>query len=248
MPSFAGQTVLVTGASRGLGRDIATAFANQDAHVYLGYHSRSEEAAATLAAIKAGGGSADLLPFDIKDSKACQQAIAKITTERECLDVLVNNAGLAHDNLAVMMTPEQWQAVVATNLTGTFNCCQAVIRPMMARRQGSIVNICSVAGLHASPGQVNYAAAKGGMLALTTTLAAELAGYGIRVNAVVPGLLSTGMAARLDHRLLAKKCETIALKRVGRPEEVSQVVLFLASEQASYIVGQAIVVDGGLTL
>ena len=248
MIHLAGQTVLVTGASGGLGKAIAKTFGEAGAFVYIGYCSKKEEATETLRDIESDGGQGSLLQLDVRDRSSVGHATEQIVSEKAGLDVLVNNAGMAHDNLLAMMSSEQWHNVLQVNLTGVFHCCQSVARLMMSRRKGSIVNVCSVAGLHASPGQVNYAASKGGVLAFTKTLAAEIASYGVRVNAVVPGLLSTGMAARLDHRVLEKKRKTIPLGRFGSGEEVARVVLFLASDAASYIIGQAIVVDGGLTV
>ena len=242
------QTVLVTGASRGLGRAIAKAFAAEGAFVGVGYHRRDRDAEQTLAEIQALGGSAALVKADVGDLSAVERAIAPLHTEHGSIDVLVNNAGIVDDKPFALMTAERWSTVLQTNLGGVFNCCRAVVRSMMTQGGGAIVNIGSVAGLAASPGQVNYAASKGGIVALSRTLAAELAPKGIRVNAVVPGLLTEGMAQRLDRRLAEDKRQRIPLARFGDPEEIARAVLFLASEQASYIVGQVLVVDGGLTL
>jgi 3-oxoacyl-[acyl-carrier protein] reductase len=242
------RTVLVTGASRGLGRAIAVAFGGQGDFVCVAYGRRQGEAEATLEAVREAGGQGRLLGFDVRDRGAVRGAVSEVLEERRRVDVLVNNAGLSRDNLAPLLTEADWQEVLGVNLTGVFNCCQAVLQPMLARKQGVIVNVASVAGLHASPGQANYSASKGGVVALTRTLAAELAPRGIRVNAVVPGLLSTGMAARLDHRVVRARQQQIPLGRVGAAEEVAAVVLFLTSPAASYVVGQALVVDGGLSL
>ena len=245
---FSERTVIVTGASRGLGRVIATSFARAGAFVYLGFHSRADLAAETLQAIQAQGGSGKLLGFDLRNRQAVDEAVETVLREREGIDVVVNNAGLARDGLLAMLSPQEWDDVLSVNLTGTFNLCRAVVRPMMARRRGAIVNVGSVAGGHASVGQINYAASKGGVLALTRTMAAELAPYGVRVNAVVPGLIGAGITERMDRSILERKKEGIPQKRLGTPEEVAEVVLFLASDKAGYMVGQALVVDGGLTL
>jgi 3-oxoacyl-[acyl-carrier protein] reductase len=245
---FAGRTVLVTGGSRGLGRGLCSAFAAEGAHVYIGYRSRPDDAEATLAALRDRGGSGATLLVDVRDQASVNAAVALVTGERGQIDVLINNAAVARDEPFVMLSPDSWEDVLRVNLGGAFRMCRAAARPMLARRQGAVVNIGSVAGLHASPGQASYAASKGGLLALTRTMAAELAPRGVRVNAVVPGLLATGMAARLDHRILERHVAAIPLGRTGTAEEVARVVLFLASDEASYVVGQAFVVDGGLTL
>lgn len=248
MSRFEDRTVLVTGASRGLGRAIATAFAEERAFVLVGYREREQEAAGTLEEVQRVGGDGELLRFDVGDRAAVERAVDRALARRSGIDVLVNNAAVARDNMVLFLGAEDWDQVLRTNLTGAFNCCKAVVQPMLAQRAGCIVNVASVAGLHASPGQLNYAASKGGMVALTRTLAAELAPRGIRVNAVVPGLLSTGMGTRLDHRQVRRRVERIPLGRPGEAEEVARVVLFVASDEASYLVGQALVVDGGLTL
>jgi 3-oxoacyl-[acyl-carrier protein] reductase len=244
---FADRTVIVTGASRGLGRAIALAFAAEGAHVYVGYRSREHEARATLAELEGAGGRATLLAFDVTDGAAVAAAFARVSSERDGIDVLVNNAGLARDNLVPLMSEADWSEVIDVNLRGAFACTRAALGAMMARGRGAIVNVASVAGLRASPGQASYSASKGGLIALTRTLAAELGPRGIRVNAVVPGLLATGMAARMDRRRLEERVGQIPLRRVGTAEEAARAVLFLASDDAAYITGQALAVDGGLT-
>jgi 3-oxoacyl-[acyl-carrier protein] reductase len=248
MMRFADRVVVVTGASRGLGRAIALAFATEGAKVAVGYRSRERDARSVLDDLRAAGGTAIAIPFDVGDSAATIAAFDRIRHELGAIDVLVNNAGVARDNFVPLMSDEDFDQVVDVNLRGAFVCTRAAVKPMIARGRGAIVNIGSVAGLRASPGQASYSAAKGGLLALTRTLAAELAPRGIRVNAVVPGYLGTGMAARMDRRKLDERVATTPMQRVGTADEVARVVLFLASDDASYVVGQAIAVDGGLSL
>jgi 3-oxoacyl-[acyl-carrier protein] reductase len=243
-----GSTVLVTGASRGLGRTIAKAFAAEGAFVGIGYHRFDQRAEQTLSEIQDTGGSATLVKADVSDPEAVDNAIRTFLAEHDGINVLVNNAAIVDDKPFALMSADNWSSVLQTNLGGVFNCSRAVVRSMMAKGKGAIVNIGSVAGLIASPGQANYAASKGGIMALTRTLAAELAPKGIRVNSVVPGLLTEGIAQRMDRHLAEERREQIPLARFGTPEEVTHAVLFLASDDASYITGQQLVVDGGLSL
>ena len=243
-----GSTVLVTGASRGLGKSIAMAFAERGAFVGIGYHRLQQVAERTLKEITDAGGSAELFRADVADFSAVESAVDDFLDRHERIDVLINNAAINDDRPFALMSVDTWSSVLQTNLGGVFNCSRAVVRSMMARGHGSIVNIGSVAGPFASPGQANYAASKGGVSALTRTLAAELAPKGIRVNAVLPGFLTTGMAKRGDHNLAEERLHRIPLARFGDPEEVARAVLFLASDDAGYITGQELVVDGGLTI
>lgn len=247
MRRFEGRAVLVTGASRGLGRAIATAFAAEGAFVWLGHRMHAADADAALAQVRASGGDGALLAFDVRSAEQVETAMAR-AAERGPLAVLVNCAGVARDALFALMDRSDFDEVIATNLTGTWHCCRAVIRGMLARRAGAIVNVASVAGVRASPGQANYAASKAGVIALTRTLAAEVAGRGVRVNAVVPGLFAGGMGERLDRRVLDARRAAIPSGRLGGPQELARAVLFLASDDASYVVGQALAVDGGLSL
>ncbi len=247
MGRFDGRIALVTGASRGLGRSVAVALAREGARVWIGHRSRADDAARTVEAVRAAGGDGDVLPFDVRRPGEVDAAVAEALA-RGPLDVLVNCAGVARDALAAMMPVEDFDEVIATNLAGTFHCCRAVVRGMVARRAGAIVNVASIAALRATPGQANYAASKAGVLAFTRTLAAEVAPHGIRVNAVVPGLFQSGLAQRLDHRAVEGRRAAIPLGRLGDADELARAVVYLASDDASYVVGHALVVDGGLAL
>lgn len=245
---LAGKTAFVTAAGQGIGRAIAEAFAREGAWVAVGYRRRADEARSTLDAVRLGGGDGDLYPVDVRERAEVTRAVDALLAARGRVDVVVNCAGVARDNLFAQMTEEEFDDVVRTNLYGAMHVTRAVVRAMMAARRGSVVNVASVAGLRASVGQSNYAASKGGLLALTTSLAAELAPAGLRVNAVVPGLINAGMVTRTDPRAMARAKERIPMGRLGDAAEVARATLFLASDDASYITGQALVVDGGLSL
>jgi 3-oxoacyl-[acyl-carrier protein] reductase len=248
MRRFEGSEVIVTGASRGLGRGIAEAFAAEGARVWIGYRNRTDEASAVVSAIETAGGRARALAFDVRDDSAVEEAFKRVLAEAAHVDVLVNGAGVNRDGWFPLLDRESWDDVMRTNLDGAVRCTRAVVPSMWTRRQGAIVNLASASALRASPGQANYAASKGALLALTRTLGAELAPKGIRVNAVVPGLIDAGMVARLDKRVLGDKAALIPAGCLGTVEDVAHAVLFLASKDARYIVGQALAVDGGLTL
>jgi 3-oxoacyl-[acyl-carrier protein] reductase len=235
--TLAGRTVLVTGGSRGLGRAIAARLASDGMRVYAGY-LRHLQPADGLTPIQ----------LDVTDAGACQAAVDRIVGEAGGLDAVVHAAGVARDSLFALSSSEDWDEPVRVNLGGALRIARAAVRPMLAARRGAIVLVGSVAGLRASPGQVGYAASKGGLHAATATLAAELAPRGIRVNAVVPGLVAAGMVARLDQRIVEDRRRHIPLGRLGCADEIAEVVAFLCSDAASYIVGQALVVDGGLSL
>lgn len=244
---FSGRTVLVTGASRGIGRAIAAAFGAEGAWVAVGCRTHVDEAESTLTAIRGTGGDGRVTRFDVRDRAEVDAAVATVAAERGAFDVVVNAAGIADDALFAVASPGSWGDVIRTDLDGVFHVCQAVLRPMLGRRRGAIVNVASIAALRASPGQAAYASAKAGVVALTRTLAAEVAGRNVRVNAVLPGLIATGIAARLSPEVARQKTERIPLGRFGEADEVARVVLFLASDDASYLIGQAIAVDGGLS-
>jgi 3-oxoacyl-[acyl-carrier protein] reductase len=245
MTRFVERTALVTGGSRGLGRAIAQQLAAEGARVYAGYLRRADAAADTA---RDATGMVIPLGFDVSDASACEAAVGRIVADAGRLDIVVHAAGVVRDSLFALSSPEDWDEPLRVNLGGALRVARAAVRPMLAAGGGAIVFVGSVAGLRASPGQAGYAASKGGILALTRTLAAELAPRGIRVNAVVPGLIAAGMAARLDRRIVDRQLARIPLARLGQAAEVAECVAFLASPAASYVIGQALTVDGGLSI
>lgn len=245
---FHGSTVVITGASRGLGRALAVAFAAEGGFVYAGFHAHGREAEQTARAMADAGGAGATIPLDVRSEPSIEQAIESVLSERGAVDVLVNNAAVVHDQVFALSDLAAWAEVVDINLNGVMRCCRAVVRPMIGRQHGSIVNVASVAAVHASPGLAGYAASKGGVVSFTRTLAAELAPKGVRVNAVVPGFVAAGMGSRLAPQTAERLRAAIPLARFADPSEVVSAVLYLASDQASYVVGQALVVDGGLSL
>lgn len=247
MPRFDGKHALITGASRGLGRSVALAFAREGARVGIGYRARTDEAERTLTEVQAAGGTGVIVPFDVRDFASVDAAVSAFASGGG-LDVLVNCAAALRDDFMAFAAPAEWAEVVSTNLTGTFHCSRAAVRHMLPKRAGVIVNVASVSGVRASPGQSSYGASKAGVMALTATAGAELASRGIRVNAVVPGLLTSGMGQRLNRDIAEQRRAAIPMARFGEADEVARAVLFLASDDASYIIGQSLVVDGGLSL
>ena len=239
---FEGKVVVVTGGSRGIGRAIVERFAAQGAKVYFTFHQNAEAAAQVAAATQA-----EAIQCSQTDAEAINAAVEKIIAASGKIDVLVNNAGITADTFLMLMPAEDWNRVIDTNLNGVYRWCKAVTRPMLGARRGNIINLASIAGLVGVMGQTNYAASKGALLAFTRALAAELGAKNIRVNSVVPGFIETDMSARVPRQIKQKNLDHIVQKRFGKPEEIASVVTFLASEGASYIMGQSIVVDGGLT-
>ncbi len=234
--------MLVTGGSRGIGRAVVERFAAQGARVFFTYHKAEDQA--KLVAEAAG---AKAIQCSQTDAAAIDATVASILAEAGKIDVLVNNAGITADMFLLFMSADDWNKVIDTNLNGAFRWCKAISRPMLGARRGVIINLASISGLVGVMGQANYAASKGALLAFSRSLAAELGSKGIRVNSVVPGFIETDMTAKVPRQIKERNLEHIVLKRFGKAAEVASVVTFLASEAASYIVGQMIVVDGGLT-
>ncbi len=245
---FEGKTAIITGGSNGIGRACAKRLAGEGARVAVIDFCEVEAAGELIDEAKELPGEIRAFQADVRDADRANELIDQLMEEWERIDVMVNSAGIVRDGLMGAMTRQQWLDVVEVNLGGTFNYCHAVTKPMMMNRSGSIVNLSSTAAEFASRGQVNYAASKGGVNGLTRSLAKELAGRKVRVNAVAPGMIETGMSAAVRSLAGPKLKEVIPLKRVGQPEEIAQTVAFLASDDASYITGQIIRVDGGLSL
>jgi 3-oxoacyl-[acyl-carrier protein] reductase len=239
---FSGRRVLVTGASRGLGADLARGFAAEGAHVLLGFRVQDRKAARVLADIEASGGFGELVQLDLNKPASLKPAQALR------VDVLVNNAALTRAADFLMDDPGDFDEVVQVGLLGTARLTRGVARGMVAQGRGVILNIASVAALRAAPGQSAYTAAKAGLLGLSRALARELAPRGVRVNALIPGLLEVGMARRMPRDVHARWAETIPLGRTGRADEVTRAALWLCSDEASYVVGAELTVDGGMSL
>lgn len=243
-----GKTAIVTGGSRGIGRAIALCLAEEGAKVAVIYAGNTAAAEETLQAITEKGGQAISIQCDVANEDAVNAMVKQVKEQFGSVDILVNNAGITRDGLLMRMKTADWQAVLDTNLTGTFFCTKAVTKIMMKQRSGAIVNLTSVVGLTGNAGQANYAAAKSGIIGFTKSVAKELASRGIRANAVAPGYIDTDMTAVLSDAVKEEMIKTIPLGRVAQPEEVAKAVLFLVSDYASYITGQVLNVDGGMVM
>jgi 3-oxoacyl-[acyl-carrier protein] reductase len=248
MMTLKDQVALVTGGSRGIGRAICQAFAAEGARVALVYRGNQAAADSLVQEIRQAGGSALAFQVDVTDSAAVQGCVERIEKEWGRLDILVNNAGIIRDDLLMRMELEAWQSVLATNLGGTYNFCRAVAYTLFKQRRGRIINISSVAAEYVNLGQTNYAASKGAINAFTRALAVELASRNVTVNAIAPGFIETDMSEAVRNKAgdLIKKI--IPMRRLGQPQDVARVAVFLAGPDSGYMTGQVLTVDGGLSL
>ena len=243
---FAGKTAVVTGGSRGIGRAVCLELAKGGANVVLCYAGNESAAAETVSACEALGAKALSVKCDVADSAQVKKLMDEAIKAFGRIDILVNNAGITRDGLLMMMKEEDFDAVLSANLKGTFLCMKAVSRTMMKQRYGRIVNLSSVVGLRGNAGQVNYAASKAGVIGMTKSLAKELASRGVTVNAVAPGFIDTDMTAAMPEAAKTATLASIPMQRLGAPEDIAKAVAFLASDDAAYITGQVISVDGGM--
>lgn len=243
-----GKVALVTGAGRGIGREIALTLAEYGADVIVNYHGSREKAQEVVKQIEQLGRKAAAIQCSVADYEACGQMITDMLAAFGHIDILVNNAGITKDNLVIKMSEEDFDAVMDTNLKGTFNTIKHMYRPFLKQRAGRIINLSSVSGVLGNAGQANYAASKAGVIGLTKSVARELAARNITVNAVAPGYIDTDMTQTMTETAREATLAQIPLKRVGTPRDIAEMVAFLASDRASYITGQVISVDGGMAI
>ena len=241
------KVALITGGARGIGQAIAMAFAKEGADIAVA-DVNLETAQETALEIELLGRKALALEMDVTSYEKVEEGVNKILDKMGKVDILVNNAGITKDNLLLRMSQSEWDAVINVNLKGTFNCIRAVSRPMVKQRSGRIISIASIIGLMGNPGQANYAASKAGIIALTKTVAKELASRNINANAVAPGFIQTEMTAKLPEDIKKRMLEAIPLAKLGTPGDVANLCVFLASDESSYITGQTIIIDGGMVM
>ena len=243
---FKAKVAIVTGGSRGIGRSITLLLAQQGCQVFMNYSQDEEAAQGVVKEAQGHAGAVVPLRADVTDPAQVAQMMDRVEKEGGRLDILINNVGMIKDGFLMLMGEGDWGDVLKTNLTSVYHCCRSAVRKMIPNKQGKIVNIASVSGIVGTAGQVNYAAAKGGVIAFTKSLARELGPFNIQVNAVAPGLIETDMVAQMPPERVEAIVKSTALNRMGRPEEVAWAVLFLASPWSDYITGQTIAVDGGI--
>ena len=243
-----GKIALVTGASRGIGRQVALTLGAKGATVIVNYNGSAAKAEEVVKEIEAAGGKAEALQCNVSDFEACGQMLADIVSRHGRLDILVNNAGITRDNLLMKMSEEDFDAVVNTNLKGVFNCIKHIARQMLKQKSGRIINMSSVSGVLGNAGQANYCAAKAGVIGITKSAARELASRGITVNAVAPGFIVTEMTDVLSDSVEEAATEKIPMKKFGETQDIANAVAFLASDEAKYITGQVLCVDGGMAM
>jgi 3-oxoacyl-[acyl-carrier protein] reductase len=244
MFDLSGKVAIVTGASRGIGRGIAEVLAARGAHVIAG--ARGDHASGTVEAIRHAGGRAEAASIDVTDAASIEAMVAGVLARHGRVDVLVNNAGITRDQLMLRLKRPEWDEVISTNLTSAFTCVQAVLKPMIKQRAGRIVSIGPVVGQMGNAGQVNYAASKAGLIGFSMALAREVASRNITVNVVAPGMISTDMTRAVAEKAQGEWESLIPLKRLGTPQDVAAAVCFLASDEAAYITGQVLAVNGGM--
>ena len=243
-----GKIALVTGASRGIGRQVALTLGAKGATVIVNYNGSAAKAEEVVKEIEAAGGKAEALQCNVSDFEACGEMLADIVSRHGRLDILVNNAGITRDNLLMKMSEEDFDAVVNTNLKGVFNCIKHIARQMLKQKSGRIINMSSVSGVLGNAGQANYCAAKAGVIGITKSAARELASRGITVNAVAPGFIVTEMTDVLSDSVKEAATEKIPMKKFGETQDIANAVAFLASDEAKYITGQVLCVDGGMAM
>lgn len=246
--NLAGKIAVVTGGSRGIGRAIALRLASAGATVIINYQKSEDKARSVLEELNARGCNGELLRFDVSDEKEVTESFSYILKKYDKINILINNAGIARDNILIRMKSEEWNDVMKVNLDGVFYCTRACLRPMLKQHSGVIINLTSVVGIMGNPGQANYCAAKAGVIGFTKAIAREVASRNIRVNAVAPGFIETDMTVYLSEEVKKNILLSLPSQRFGTPEEVAELVYFLVSDSAGYITGQVFGINGGMLM